>query len=280
MREQFLELWGRRWLLRQFVARELYVRYKNSAFGFVWSIVPPIVQVIVYTFFIRSTLGVRAENYSAYLLCGLIPWTFFYAATLDAAHSLLTNKDIIKKVYFPREIVPLTYVSSNFIHFLLGWCIFSIWFYGIKGLPLLWEMLLFPLVTLQLLIFVVGMSLWLSCLSVFYEDVKFIYQTFVNLLLFVFPILFMADNVWYWALSSGRPWLYRIYMLNPVASVINAYRHVMLERLPPKSLNLKGTPLDMDWSSFAVSFVLTILFTLAGYAYFNRRKWEFVERER
>ncbi len=280
MRENFGELWRARWLLREFVARELYVRYKNSAFGFAWSIVPPLVQVLVYTFFVRSALGVRAENYSAYLLCGLIPWTFFSTATLDAAQSLLVNMPLIKKTYFPREVVPLAYVASNFVHFLLGWLVFAVIFYGVQRLPLRPEMLLFPLVTLDLLFFVIGTSLWMSCLSAFYEDVRFIFQTFVNLLLFVLPVLFMADNVYYSGLVQSCPWIYRLYMLNPVAAVINAYRHVLLEPLPRASLNLKGEPLGMDWGNFAVSFVLTVGFMLSGYWYFNRRKWEIVERHR
>ena len=280
MRESFRELWGARWLLRQFVARELYVRYKNSAFGFAWSIVPPLVQVVVYTFFVRTALNVHAENYSAYLLCGLIPWTFFSTATLDSAQSLLVNMPVIKKIYLPREVVPLAYVISNFVHFLLGWCVFAVVFYGIQRLPLRVEMLLFPIVTLDLLVFVIGAALWMSILSAFYEDVKFIYQTFVNLLLFVLPVLFMADNVYYSSLMQQYPFLFKIYMLNPVAAVINAYRHVMLEPLPRASLNLKGAPIPMDWGIFALSSLLTLGFALSGYWYFNRRKWEIVERHR
>ena len=284
------ELIDARWLLLQFVKRELFVRYKNSAIGFLWSIVPPIIQVIVYTIFMKSTLNVQADNYSAYLLCGLIPWTFFSTGTLDAAQSLLVNYGIIKKVYIPREIPPLAYVLSNFVHFLLGWCVFFFVFFIVGRLPIFsryfefthlpfrWEMLMFPVVTLDLLIFVIGMALWMSCLSLFYEDVKYIFQTFLGMLLFILPVIFMADNVRYSSIMLHREWLFKLYMLNPVAAVINAYRHCLLEPLPKGSLNLNHSPLPMDWGLFSLSCLVTVVFTVCGYLYFLKREWEIVER--
>ena len=91
MREELAELWRYRYLLQMLVARELKVRYKNSVFGFLWSIVPPILSVLVLTFMVREVLGATVQNYSAYLLCGIIPWTFFSSAILDSSMSLLVN---------------------------------------------------------------------------------------------------------------------------------------------------------------------------------------------
>src|SRR5580700_2356821 len=122
MAENLRELWRFRDLLRQLVRRELKVRYKNSALGFLWSIVPPLLQVLVFTFFIAG-IRVKAPNAGAYMLCGVIPWTFTNTAILDSSQSLLINFPIIRKVYLPRQIIPLAIVISNLIHFLLGWCV-------------------------------------------------------------------------------------------------------------------------------------------------------------
>ena len=95
MREELQELWRFRYLLRQFVARELKIRYKNSVFGVLWSIFPPLIQVVVYSFVIKGIMGVPVESYSTYLLCGIIPWTFFTSACLDSCQSLLNNYGIM-----------------------------------------------------------------------------------------------------------------------------------------------------------------------------------------
>src|ERR1051326_2412347 len=153
MVDDLRELWKFRDLLTQLVNRELKVPYKNSVLGFVWSIIPPLLQVLVYTFFFKGLINVPAKNGSAYMLCGFIPWSFITTATLDSSQSLLIYYGIIKKTYMPREVIPLAIVISNFIHFLLGWAVFFVTFLlvlpifdfgGFKPLPTLWA---FPLIT-------------------------------------------------------------------------------------------------------------------------------------
>ena len=121
-----MELWRFRDLLGQLVTRELKVRYKGSAFGFLWSIVPVCLQVLVFTFFIKNAANLPAENYSAYLLSGLIPWTYFNTALLDSGQTLRVNYPILKKVYLPREVFPLCSAFSNFVHLLLGWTVYFV----------------------------------------------------------------------------------------------------------------------------------------------------------
>ena len=141
-REALLELWRYRYLLQMFARRELKVRYKNSALGLVWSIIPPLMQLFVYTFLFKGVLALNIPNYAPYLLCGLIPWTFFSSALMDSSQSLLVNQGIIKKVYLPREIIPLSLVISNAVHLFISWAVFFIAFLVIapifhKGIPLL-----------------------------------------------------------------------------------------------------------------------------------------------
>ena len=285
MRDALAELWRFRDLLRQLVARILKVRYHNSTLGFLWSIVPPLLQVLVYSFLFKSVLNLKADNYGAYVLCGLIPWTFFSTAILDAADSLELNFDIVKKVYMPREVIPLAYVLSNAIHFLLGWSVyFSVYYVlfrllGHGGIPLQWTLLWFPLISLMLFLLVTGISLWISILGLFYKDTKFIVQTLFSLLFFVVPVLYPADRIAHQPFILQHPFLFRLYLLNPVAALINAYRKTMLHDMAFGSLNDTGIPVPMDWPWFGVCCLLCVLIAWGGYAYFLRHRWEIVERQ-
>ena len=289
MRESLLELYGARWLLRQLVIRELKIRYKNSALGFVWSIVPPLLQVVIFTFVFRGVMRVQAQNYSAYLLCGLIPWTFFQTGILDASMSILLNYPLIRKVYLPREVIPLSILISNFIHFMLAWTVYFaaylvvFRFIGL-GIPLRLEMLWFPVITFFLVLLTTGLALFFTTMNVFYEDTKFALQTFFGLFYFLLPILYIADCIRYTELMQQHPWLYRLYMLNPITMLITAYRQTILEPLSPTLFNgqksINGTdlpPIPLDTPTILVSGLLCILIAYSGYKFFDSRKWQFVE---
>jgi ABC-type polysaccharide/polyol phosphate export permease len=284
-----MELWRFRELLRQLVAREIKVRYKNSVLGFLWSVVPLLLQMGVYSFVFRGVLDIYYPNYSAYLLCGLIPWTFFSTAILDSGQSLLINHQILRKIYLPREIFPLSSVMSNFIHFTLNWTTyFVVFFLGARvlnlffpidyGLPLLPSLLWFPIITFFLTLLVAGLSLWISVLGLYYSDVKFIVQTLFNLMLFLLPILYPSDNVYYSSVMQKYPWLYTLYMLNPITAMINAYRKTILEPVPNKAFNLKGDPLPMDWLTFSGACLICVLIAWSGYVFFLRNRNAVVER--
>ncbi len=290
MLEELAELWKFRYLLQMLIARELKVRYKNSALGFLWSIVPPLLSVLVLSFLVKTALGIRATNYGPYLLCGIIPWTFFSTAVLDSSQSLLINWGVIKKVYMPREVIPLAIIVSNFIHFILGWAVFFVFYLAVmrfvppfdKGIPLRKEMLLFPLIVLVQAMLVTGASLWVAALNTFYEDVKFLLQTLFGLVYFVFPILFPVETIFYSKSNEqANPILFKLYMLNPITGIINAFRSVILEPLQPESFNEKligKPPLPMDWILFGGSAAISFFILISGYAYFNHVKWKFVER--
>jgi ABC-type polysaccharide/polyol phosphate export permease len=283
MLEELAELRRFHFLLGRLVVRELKVRYVNSVFGFVWSIVPPLLQVIVFTFLFRSVLHNPCRNYSAYVLCGLIPWTFLNSSTMDAGQSLIENYLVIRKVYIPREVIPLSVVIANFIHFALAWALYFTAFFGVArligiDLPVKPTLLYFPLITLVLVCFTVGLSLWVSALSMFYDDVRFILQTVFQLGFFIVPVVVPADLFRYTRLAQHHPGLYTLYMLNPITSVIDAYRKTILEPVPLGSFQMKGAPVELNWTLFAGAAGIAVFTLVGGYAYFNSRKWLFVER--
>lgn len=284
--KELSELWRFRDLLCQMVARELNIRYKNSVLGFFWSIIPPILQVLTYSFLFVGVIGIKIPSYSAYLLSVLIPWTFFQTAILDSCDSLLYNYSIIKKVYFSREIVPLAKVFSNTIHFLLAWVVYFVAFLLVAplfggGIKLLPTMVFFPVLIVLQVLLVIGISLWVSALQIFYHDVKFILTTLFPLLFFLLPIMYPADIIYYTGVMQRYPWLYHLYMLNPQTALLEGFRKCLLEPVFPGAYNqnLKDKLyLPMQWGTFTVASLLILLIAWGGYAFFNRRKWKFVER--
>ncbi|HLV79860.1 MAG TPA: ABC transporter permease [Chthonomonadaceae bacterium] len=286
MLKELKELWHFRYLLYVLVRRDLKVRYKNSALGFVWSIAPTLLQLLVFSFFFHNVLNVKTQNFSAYVLCGLIPWGFFSAALLDASQSLLTNYAIIRKIYLPREIIPLASVLGGFVHYMLAWAVYFVAFFGVARLigieiPILPTLAWFPFITLAMLLFTTGLSLWAAALNVFYQDVKFILQTGLVLLFFVFPVIYPIENVYY---NSGtlrtHPWLFKLYQYIPISAIIESYRKTLLQPVPRGSFGLSANvmPIDMNWKALWFTFALSLLIAYTGYWYFNRRKWQFVER--
>jgi len=293
MLDELRELWRFRYLLQMLVARELKIRYKNSVLGFAWSIVPPVLSVLVLTFLMRGMLGRDVPNYSAYLLCGIISWNFFSIAVLDSSQSLLVNYGVIKKIYMPREVIPIAIVISNFVHFMLGWAVYFVAFFVILplavrlhfmdqgGTPLQSNIIWFPLIVCAELLLVTGCCLWTAALNMFYEDVKFILQTVFGLVYFVFPILVTADVIRYTRPISTHPWLFNLYMLNPVAAMITAFRSSLLQPAQPAWFNSKldhKPPVTIEWWIYLGAFLISLFVAWSGYAYFNSLKWKFVER--
>ncbi len=278
MIEELKEVWRFRELLIQLVARDLKVRYKNSVLGFFWSLANPLVQVAVITIVFKTMTGmVKVPNYSAYVLCAFIPWNYFQTAVLDSSQSILLMFPVIKKVYLPRELIPLSNAISNFIHFLLAWIVFFLYLYGYLRAPVLITVLLLPVLVIIQFIFTLGVSLYVSCLNVFYEDVKYLVTVLLNLFFFLLPLIYFTENV-YFAHSIPPKWhmlVYRLYMLNPVACLITAFRKSFLQPLPA---HMFPHNLPLDYISIEISGVFSVLVLVTGYAYFNARKWQFVEK--
>lgn len=274
------ELWRFRELLWQLVRRDLKVRYKNSRLGFFWSIAPPLMQVACITFVFKyAGFATHFRSYSAYVLVAIIPWTFFQTAILDASQSILHMYGVIKKVYLPREVVPLSSTIANFIHFLLSWVVFFAYLILYVRAPILPSIVWFPYLVLVQFMLVAGLGLFVSCLNVFYEDVKYITSVLLNLMFFLLPIMYVVEQLYYSPMFSdaGNGWLRTLYMYNPMASLINGYRKCLLE--PPHPSAIGGNaPLPLDVTGLLLTGLISLLILLACYAYFNSRKWQFVER--
>ncbi len=223
-------------LLYSLTVKELKVRYKNAVLGFLWAILTPLLMMVVLTVVFRYigprgfTAGIE-HPFSIFLLCALIPWTFFAHSLSSCTGVLIGNADLIKKVYFPREVIPASTVLAAFINYLLSLIVLFAFLIGFRQWPTLWVLAL-PLIVLVQAIFVLGICLMVSSLNAFYRDVAYIAETSLMVWFYATPIFYPHTMV---AENTGSLF-FRLYMLNPMAAIVISMRNVLLDGRCPDIL--------------------------------------------
>ena len=295
MLDELKELYKYRALLIGMVRRELKIRYKNSILGFLWSFINPLMTVLVMTVVFKYIIGIKTANYSAYVLAGYLPFTFFQMALMDSAQSVVGSLALIRKVYFPREILPLTNVIANFIHLLLAMCMFFVYLAAIYVInpaqsPFRMTAVFLPFLLILNFCLATGLGLLISALNVFYEDVKYIVGILTYLLFFLCPVMYSSEQVYYRGATTvpSHPQLvYLLYFLNPVATMVNAYRKLLLAPQPyiteqvnahGKTVALVQAPVPLSMHFLLIASLVSIFILWYGYRVFNKMKWRFVER--
>jgi len=278
MLSELRELYRYRDLVVQLVIRDLKIRYKNSVLGFFWSLLNPLVQVAFITIVIKFVLRVHLDNYSAYVLAAFLPWMFFQMSLLDASDSVLKHHDMLKKVYFPREALPVSLVISNLIHLVLAFVVFFVYLVTIPRAPILPTALLLPVLMAIQFIFNLGVAFFISCLNVFYEDTKFIVAVALNALFYATPVMYVSELVYSALPSAHKGLLWTLYQVNPLNALLIAYRKILLN--PFSDFQLKGaslTDMPLNYGYLGIAALISILLAIAGYHFFNKRKWMFAE---
>lgn len=270
------ELLRYRELVRNLMVRDIKVRYKNSALGFFWSLLNPLAQVFIITLVFKFVIRIGFPNYSAYVLAGFLPWVFFQMAILDASQSILLHGPLLKKVYIPREAIPISIVLSNLVHFLLALGVLFLYM-AVIGIPFTWKLLLLPPLILVHLLLTLGVGLLVSCANVFYEDIKYVMTVGLNLMYYCVPVIYVLEQLA--NIPPRFPWLYAhrdlvvaLYQLNPLAVWITSYRRIILPPVPAAIGHASLTP----WM-VGVAALLSVGTAVLGYAVFNRYKWDFAE---
>jgi lipopolysaccharide transport system permease protein len=287
MTEELRELWRFRELFFSMIQRELRIRYKNSVLGILWSFVNPLITTLVMWLVFGQLLANGIDSFFAYVLAALLPFTFFQSAILDSSQSILASLPVVKKIYLPRELLPLSIILSNFIHLLTGFAVFFLALliiYATTGFgvnPFQATTWMLPILLLISLFFATGVGLLVCALNTFYEDVKYVANVVMYLLTFLCPIVYFHEQVADASLRAN-PWLYRLYMMNPQAVLSICYRKALLAPVHVKVLR-GDVPVELDaspfpWPWLAYTAVVSVLTLWYGYRTFNRMKWRFVER--
>ncbi|MGN0973213.1 MAG: ABC transporter permease [Bacilli bacterium] len=212
-------LYEYRELLKSNVKKEIRGKYKGSVLGVLWSFINPLLQVLVYAIVFPYIMRIQTDNYLIFLIIGIIPWTFFTTVINQGMITVRINSGIIKKVYFPREILPISVATSGLVNFLIS-CIIILLFCIFGGVGISWHLIFLPLIMLIEYIFSLGLVLGLSAINIYIKDTEYIVQFILNMLFYATPILYQSS-----LFPSKIRWVLEI---NPLTQMVEAYRDIFL----------------------------------------------------
>lgn len=268
-RIHFSELSAYKYLLYNLVARDLKVRYKNSALGILWSLLNPLLMMLVFTLVFNVLANQDIPNYSVFILVGILPWNFFSGSVVGGSNSILSNSSLIKKVYFPRIVLPGSIIFSNLVHFLLAMVVLVFFLYA-TGLGLTIHALWVPALVVTQIIFMLGLVFFLSSAQVFYRDVAMILEVVMLAWFFLTPVFYSLSIFAESEPIRGIPADVLMRWINPMASIIDGYRTVLW------GVGYGGVA--MDPSYLLRTFVTSVLTLLIGYLFFRRTEHLFGEK--
>jgi ABC-type polysaccharide/polyol phosphate export permease len=252
-----LELLQYRELVRNLVARDLKVRYRDSVLGFLWCLLNPLLMMLVFTVVFTVLMKSGIPNFPVFILVGILAWNLHATAVTGAITSVTGSSTLVMKVYFPREVLPISVVLSNTVNYLLALIVLFAMI-AVFGVQLSVTLVFLPLILLVQVTFALGLAFFLSALSVRFRDVGIIMEALMLAWFFLTPVFYRIEDLF--------PMYARLmYILNPMSSIISAYRDVLYHG---------GMPgLDFLGRTFASSVVMLVL----GYAYFRRASRHFGE---
>ena len=251
----FKNLYQYRELLKTNIQKEIRGKYKGSFLGVLWSFLNPLLMVLVYALVFSIILRQDIPNYIIFLIVGVIPWNFFTTVINQGTNCIWINSGIIKKVYFPREILPVSVVLAGLVNFLIS-CIIIMLFVLISGMGFSWHLVWLPLIAILQTLFSLGLLFALCAIDTFARDVEYLVTFLLNLLFYATPIVYTAD------MFGQYKW---ILYLNPMTHFIEAYRSVFYYQTSP------------SMTSIMYISLFTILFLLFGYWIFRKLEKSFAE---
>lgn len=259
MRHYWRELWLYRELFYFLAWRDVAVRYKQTVIGVAWSVIRPVLTMIVFSFVFGRLAGLPSGEapYPIMVYAALLPWQLFASSLTESSNSLISNAQMISKVYFPRLAIPTSAVVVSFVDFLISFVVLLVLMVGFQYWPT-WRMVTLPLFTLLALTLALGGGLWMASLNVKYRDFRYIVPFMVQFGMYLSPVGYSSDIV--------PENLRFLYSLNPMVGVIDGFRWAIL-----------GGDLALYWPGFIMSIVITILIFVTGLRYFRRTERTFAD---
>jgi len=251
-----------RGLIQSLVARELKARYRGSVFGFLWSFINPLLLLLIYSFVFTYVLPNQVEGvqpYALFMFCGILPWNWFATSLSDAAGSLIAGGNLIKKVLFPAEVLPLVSVLTNMVHFFLGLPILIAFLVFYRLPPDAWDLVWFPVAVLVQLVFTSALAMLLAALTVHFRDIRDILANVLTLWFFATPIIYpwFQPNVQKYRL---------LFNVNPFTHLAVSYQEILFFNGPIG-----------HWRWLLALGAGSVLLFLATYWLFDRLRDSFAE---
>jgi len=260
------QLWRYRDLLWILALRDIKVRYKQTVIGAAWAVLQPLVTMVIFTVLFGVLMGRGGEPsaegipYAVSTYCALLPWQLFAHALTASSNSLVENEKLVSKVYFPRLLLPSATVISGLMDFAIAFVILIVLML-IYGVTPGWEVIALPALLILAVMTALGLGLWLAALNAMYRDIRYTVPFLVQLGMFVSPVIYDTSNF----LPKLPVWAQTLYMLNPMAGVIQGFRWALLDApMPAPGL-------------VAASFVGVVLVFLGGAFYFRRMERTFAD---
>ncbi len=261
--QRFKELTSYGMLLWTLTWRDIRVRYKQSLLGIAWAMFIPVSMMLLFSFVFTRVVAVKVDMpYPVFAYCGLLPWQFFSSATTTATNSLIANRSLVTKIYFPSEVFPLSSTIAAFIDFLVGSVVLValiVYFYltGSSVIVSWTVVLVIPIVIVQIF-FTAGVSFFLSMGNLFFRDVRYIYNIMITLWMFATSVVY--------PMKVSNPKLQELLHLNPMTPIIDAYRDVLLRGKIP------------DMGTFGYAVVISLITFLSGWIIFYKMQHKFAEK--
>lgn len=252
----FKNLYKYRELLKTSISKEVRGKYKNSILGVLWSFLNPLLQIAVYALVFPLIVKSNETNYTVFICCGLIPWTFFATAINRSSYTMIENGNIIKKVFFPREILPISVVTSELINFIISTLIILgfVLFYGIGFSKFI---ILYPLIVLIQYVLLIGISFIVSSITVYVRDLQHFIGVALSLLFYATPIAYSSNVI-----PDSYKWILKY---NPMTYIIEAFRDVFYYHQMP------------NMTALLVVFGIGLLLCVVGYCIFHKLQKGFAE---
>ena len=256
--EDIREIWVFRELLYFFTWRDLKVRYKQTVIGIMWAIFQPFTTMVVFSIFFGKLAKIPSDNipYPIFVYVGLLIWQFFSSSLSDTSDCLVQNKAIITKVYFPRIILPFSAIFTKFIDFFIASFVLIFLMFYYHFTPRLTGLFILPLLLFISFLAASGGGLVLASINVKYRDVRYVLPFFIQMLLFVTPVIYPAS------IAGKYAWLLS---LNPMTGVIKAAQAAILGNTP------------INWTLLFISFVMSLCLFVAGFFYFKKTERYFAD---
>lgn len=251
------EIWNYRSMIASLVKRDLRGRYKGSILGFFWTFLNPLLQLVVYTFVFSVVMRAGIEDYYLFLFVALVPWVFFSSSVDGGAGCVRNQANLVNKIYFPREVLPISHVLSQLVNMLLSFIVvILVLIISGKGINIkVWWSL--PIVIIQETLLAFGFALLFSAVTVFFRDLQYFLSIIMMAWQFLSPVMYSVDMV----PDKLKP----IFNLNPMSPVISAYRSIFYYQTSP------------DLKDFLSGSIMGILILIFGWIVFGKLKRRFAE---
>ena len=251
------EIYAYREMIVGLVRRDLRGRYKGSVLGFLWTFINPLLQLLVYTFVFSVVMKNGIEKYPVWLFIALIPWLFFSTSITSGCSSVLASQDMVKKIYFPREVLPIATVTSGFVNMLYCFVvIFAVLLISRIGFNFL-ALLCLPIIMIVEYLLALGFALLFSALTVYFRDLQYILTVITMAWMYMTPVLYQVD-----ILPEN---LTKLFYLNPMTPIIVAYRDILFYKQVPQLQTL------------LLSLGVGVFFCVVGFVVFHKLQKHFIE---